>query len=138
MAIDDSSSDSTITGINVTPLVDVTLVLLIIFLVTARTIVSQGLPLDIPRVDSRPAAVQTTLAITIDEAGALSVDGQPVAGDRELLHLAAAAKERDPTVRVVIRAAPSSRHGAVVHVIDALRGIDVTRIAFAVEKKLAP
>jgi biopolymer transport protein ExbD len=135
MALDSSTSDPTITGINVTPLVDITLVLLIVFLVTARTIVAQGLPLDVPRVENRQAAMQTTLAIAIDDAGAVSVAGRRIADDRELVRLAVAAKQENADVRVVIRAAQSSRHGAVVHVIDVLRGVDVTRIAFAVEKK---
>jgi biopolymer transport protein ExbD len=43
------TSDDAITGINVTPLVDVTLVLLIIFMVTAKIIVSQSIPLDLPK-----------------------------------------------------------------------------------------
>ena len=53
-----NDDDGMISGINVTPLVDVTLVLLIIFMVTARIIVSQGMPMDLPKAASGEALQQ--------------------------------------------------------------------------------
>lgn len=129
------SSDSTITGINVTPLVDITLVLLIVFLVTAKVIVSQSIPLDVPPASKTTSATQTTLAITIDRAGAIFVDGRPTASDDEVVRIASEVRVRDKDVRAVIRADAAARHGAVVRAIDDLRYAQVTRIAFAVEKK---
>ena len=49
MALSNSNDDETLSAINVTPLVDITLVLLIIFMVTAKIIVSQTLPMDLPK-----------------------------------------------------------------------------------------
>ena len=123
-----------ITGINVTPLVDVTLVLLIVFLVTAKTIVSQGIPVQVPQ-GATPTAVQSTLVVTIEPSGAMSVDGRPIADANALLREALAAKARDREVKAVIRASSSASHGHVVTAMDALRQADVTKIAFAVEKK---
>ncbi len=53
-----NDDDGMVSGINVTPLVDVTLVLLIIFMVTARIIVSQGMPMDLPKAASGEALQQ--------------------------------------------------------------------------------
>jgi len=135
-----SSSSSTdeqgaITGINVTPLVDVTLVLLIVFLVTAKAIVSQGIPLEVPKAPSAEV-VQSVLSVSIDEHGQMTLDGRMIT-PAELTTAARAAhdgeKPGQPT-RAVIRASTRAQHGDVVRAIDALRRADVTRIAFAVDK----
>ena len=58
--------DGLIAGINVTPLVDITLVLLIIFMVTARIIVSQGMPMDLPK-SASGEALQTVFAVELTD-----------------------------------------------------------------------
>jgi biopolymer transport protein ExbD len=58
------NNDEEITAINVTPLVDVTLVLLIIFMVTAKLITGQGIPLDLPKAKTA-GATQTVLNVSI-------------------------------------------------------------------------
>ena len=63
-----NDDDGLIAGINVTPLVDVTLVLLIIFMVTAKIIVSQGMPMDLPKAASGEA-LQTVFAVELTFAG---------------------------------------------------------------------
>jgi biopolymer transport protein ExbD len=128
----DDGEQRAITGINVTPLVDVTLVLLIVFIVTAKTITSYGLPVDVPRV-AGPSVVQATLVVAIDVGGTISLDGRRVDDPDELRRAAAAARARDPNVKAVIRASRSTTHGAVVTAMDALRRADV-RVAFAVDR----
>src|SRR5687767_4095747 len=91
-----------ITGINVTPLVDVTLVLLIVFLVTAKANVSQGITVQVPQ-GATPTAVQSTLVVTIDASGAMSIDGRPIANAVVLRQEALIAKARDSDVKAVIR-----------------------------------
>src|SRR5688572_8818485 len=138
MASSDSDDDDIISGINVTPLVDVTLVLLIVFLVTAKVIVSQAIPLEgLPKV-APPGAEQSILAIAVDERGAISLDGAAIASDADLVRAAKNARDRDKDVRAVIRASSRAEHGSVVRVIDALRIAEVTRIAFAVQKGSPP
>lgn len=126
--------DGPILGINVTPLVDVTLVLLIVFLVTAKMISMQGIPLDVPRV-ATSSLVEATIAVTIEPTGAMTVDGQPIANGEALTQLANEVRVRASDVRAVIRAPVSASHGSVVAAMDALRLAKVTRIALAVEKK---
>src|SRR5437868_2486881 len=72
--------DDAITGINVTPLVDITLVLLIIFMVTAKIIVSQSVPLDLPKAASG-TEVQVVFSVVLAADGSTQVDSKPVPTD---------------------------------------------------------
>jgi biopolymer transport protein ExbD len=125
--------DELVTGINVTPLVDVTLVLLIIFMVTARLIAQRGLPSDLPKAASA-GEVQTVFAVSVDADGRGSVDGAPVDSDADLRRLAEAALASHPDLRTVIQASGASRHASVIHVLDELRQAGVTKIAFATDQ----
>lgn len=128
----DSPHGASITGINVTPLVDVALVLLIVFLVTTQAIVTQSIPLDIPQRSG--GEIQTILAVGIDGSNAISVDGRPVASAEELVRVASEARARNKDIRAVIRATSTTNHGVVVRALDALRSAQVTKIAFAKPK----
>lgn len=125
--------EAPITGINVTPLVDVTLVLLIVFLVTAKTIVSQGIPFTVPQTKTSDAVAEP-LVVTVDASGRASIDGH-AADDAAIVRAAQEAHARDPNARAVIRASADATHGAVVRAMDALREGKVARIAFAVERR---
>jgi biopolymer transport protein ExbD len=132
MGIAEKDEDGLILGINVTPLVDVTLVLLIVFLITARTIMQQGIPLDVPHAVTT-GQVQSTIAVTVDERGAMTVDGTPIANGEELVHAATEARARSADVKAVIHAPPNASHGAVIGAMDALRRAQVTHIALATQ-----
>jgi biopolymer transport protein ExbD len=124
-----------ITGINITPLVDIALVLLIVFMVTANLTLTQAIPMQVPHASNR-AAAQSTLAVGIAANGALTLDGVPAA---DLPALVRRARERAGAVpgdaHAIIAASPSATHGAVIGAIDALRSAGVTKIAFAVEPR---
>jgi biopolymer transport protein ExbD len=122
--------DDIISGINVTPLVDVTLVLLIIFMVTAKIIVSQGIPMDLPKAAGEGVQQVFSVELTID--GQTVVDSQKVANDEAIGGLAKDAKARHPELRAVIRADRKVEHGRVIHVLDLLKRSGVAKIAFAV------
>src|SRR5512147_2027653 len=100
MANAHDDSDGPINGINVTPLVDVVLVLLIILMVTAGYIVSKTIPVDLPK-SATGETTTLTLAITIDERGRSYLDAEPISGD-SLRQRVRQAKERDPELRAVI------------------------------------
>jgi biopolymer transport protein ExbD len=123
--------DGLIAGINVTPLVDVTLVLLIIFMVTARIIVSQGMPMDLPK-SASGEALQTVFAVELTADGKTRVDSEAVADDEALTPLAKKAKAKNKDLRAVIRADKKVEHGRVIHVLDLLRRSGIAKIAFAV------
>ena len=133
MAHASSSSDESITGINVTPLVDITLVLLIIFMVTAKLIAGQSVPLDLPKA-ATAGVTQTVLTVEIDDRGHVSANGQPVADRLALEQKAKGALNDDPALRALISASARSSHGTVLQVMDSLRKVGLSKIAFAADK----
>jgi biopolymer transport protein ExbD len=126
-----NDDDGLIAGINVTPLVDVTLVLLIIFMVTARIIVSQGMPMDLPKAASGEA-MQQVFSVELSIDGKTRVDSENLPSDEAIMPLAKAAKAKTPDLRAVIRADRKVEHGRVIHVLDLLKRAGVAKIAFAV------
>lgn len=131
------NTDEEITGINVTPLVDVTLVLLIIFMVTAKLIAGQGIPLDLPKAKTA-GATQTVLNVAIDATGAIRANGEPVTNDAELRRRAGRALKENPELRTVISASAAASHGNVMHVLDTVRDAGISRVAFAADKLPTP
>jgi biopolymer transport protein ExbD len=131
MAQANNGDETMISGINVTPLVDVVLVLLVVLMVTATYIASRTIPVDLPK-GATGEATNVVLAITVDEAGEFFLDGAR-AQEPELRAKVREARGRDPEVRAVIAADASSRHGSVVKVIDLLRQERVNRFAINVE-----
>jgi len=118
-----------ITGINVTPLVDIALVLLIIFLVTAKMIVTPAVPLDLPRA-SRTQEVQVVFSLSLPATGPMRVNGQPVGDDGALVRLAREALRADRDLRVVIDADGAVPHRRVIHALDLVKRAGVARVAF--------
>jgi len=128
--------EETIASINVTPLVDITLVLLVVFMVTAKLIVSQAIPFDLPKA-ATGGATQIVLTISLDGRGQVRADGQEMTDDESLRRAASAALARDPEIRTVEQASTAASHGSVIHVLDELRKAGVRRIAFGVDKSIA-
>jgi biopolymer transport protein ExbD len=126
-----NDDDGLIAGINVTPLVDVTLVLLIIFMVTAKIIVSQGMPMDLPKA-ANGEALQTIFSVELTADGKTRVDSENVATDEAIAPLAKTAHDRNKELRAVIRADKKVEHGRVIHVLDLLKHAGIAKIAFAV------
>jgi len=131
MAMLANGDDEIITGINVTPLVDVVLVLLVILMVTAGYVVARALPLELPRA-ATGETVPRTLTISIARDGALFLDGAAIAradlGAR-VRRVAGAA----PDARAVIAADGRTPHADVVRVIDVLRQASLTRFSLNVD-----
>jgi biopolymer transport protein ExbD len=127
---DDNTQDA-ITGINVTPLVDITLVLLIIFMVTAKLIVSKSVPLDLPKAASG-SDIQTVFSIVLAADGTTQIDGKTVPSDDVILAQARGARDKNPELRAIIKADSAVNHGRVIHVLDLLKQAQVAKIAFGV------
>jgi biopolymer transport protein ExbD len=126
-----SQDGDEITGINVTPLVDVTLVLLIIFMVTAKLVMSQAMPLDLPKA-ATASETQTMFTVTVDAQGVVQANGLGV--DDDALRTAAREAQRaTPELRAVLSASSRVDHGRVMHVLDVLREVGVAKVAFGAE-----
>ncbi|MET0343647.1 MAG: biopolymer transporter ExbD [Polyangiales bacterium] len=118
-----------IEGINVTPLVDITLVLLIIFIVTAKLVVNPAVPLDLPAA-STGEDLQTIFAVSITKDGKVLVDGKELGEDAQLAGKAREALDKDKELRAVIQADGDVSHRRVVWVLDQLKSTGLTRVAF--------
>ena len=132
--IGSEGDEEMITGINVTPMVDVVLVLLIIFMVTATYIVREAIEVDLPRAANAGEAVGTTLAVVLTRDGAIYLDGVRRT-EAELAARARQAVAKDRDTRALISADRAAQHGAVVRVIDVVKGEGVSRFAINIEKE---
>jgi biopolymer transport protein ExbD len=126
-----------IAGINVTPLVDITLVLLIIFMVTASYIVSPSIKVDLPKAASGGEQQRSSLALAVTAQGAIFLNGAP-SSDDAIGRYVAGALPRDPDLQAVISADRAVPHGTVVHLIDVVRRAGVRRFAINVDPAMAP
>jgi biopolymer transport protein ExbD len=124
--------DDGITGINVTPLVDITLVLLIIFMVTTKIVLNQTVPLDLPKAATGTSEIQVVFSIVLALDGRALVDGKPIANDDAILGLARDAQAQHADLRAVIKADTAVTHGRVIHVLDLLKQAHIAKIAFGV------
>jgi biopolymer transport protein TolR len=131
---DDGGNGGMISGINVTPLVDITLVLLIIFMVTATYIVRQAIQVDLPRAANAGESTGTTLAVMLTKDGDIYLDGRK-SDETGLRNAARDAAAKDKDTRVIISADKNSLHGAVVHVLDLIKGEGIAKFAINIEKE---
>lgn len=121
-----------ITSINITPLVDITLVLLIIFMVTAKLMVSHSaLQVDLPKAASG-GEVQEVLSIVLAAGGAIEVNGRALANDEGVTSVARAAQAQNKDLRAVVKADGTVHHSRVMHILDMLKQAGVSRIGFGV------
>ena len=133
MASVSSNDEEGINGINVTPLVDVTLVLLIIFMVTAKLIAGRAVPIDLPKA-ATAGITQTMLTVSIDAQGKVHANGQPIADDAALRAQTSQELRKNPELRTVIAASSAASHGSVMHVVDTIRDAGAVKIAFQADK----
>lgn len=129
------SGDEAITEINVTPFVDVMLVLLVIFMVTANYIVNQSINIQLPKADTGQVIQSRNLAFVIDKESRVYLDGQAVEV-AQLGEKIIAFKGQQPegaTIQALISADTATPHGAVVKVIDVIRKSGITELAINVE-----
>src|SRR5450432_1199364 len=106
-----------ISGINVTPMVDVTLVLLVIMMVSATYIVSQSLKVELPKASSASEGVASVAAVTLTKDGKLYYNQQPVS-EAELVDHFRSALASNKDLNLIVSADKEVQHGKVVHVID--------------------
>jgi biopolymer transport protein ExbD len=123
-----------ITDINVTPLVDIMLVLLIIFMLTAHLIARQAIEIELPHASQSTAPPPTTLAIALKADGAIFLNDKPVTPDA----LRAAIKDavaRDPKTQAIIAGDKRVSHGRVVWVLDTVKSLGITQFAIQIDPR---
>jgi len=128
--------DDIIAEINVTPLVDVVLVLLIIFMVTATYIVAPSIKVELPKAASGEATQTSTLSVVLTRDAQLYLNGAPT--NRAAL-IQAIQKERasHPDLQAIISADKEVSHGEVIQLIDLVKTNGVTKFAINIDPEVA-
>lgn len=128
-------SDELLTEINITPFVDIILVILIIFLLVAQVMGPQVLGIKLPKADQSDMLPKQPVTVFLDTAGRIAVNG--VYLDEEgMKRFIKEQVERDPQLDVVISADEKVFHGRVVGILDTVKALGVTRLAIHVQPKL--
>jgi biopolymer transport protein ExbD len=133
---EDDDSGRMITDINVTPLVDITLVLLIIFMVTTSYIVNPSIKVDLPKAASGSEQARTTLALTLTKDGQLYLNGER-SDEATVSKQIAADLPKNPDLQAIIAADKIVPHGSVVHIIDLVKRAGVRKFAINVDSAAA-
>ncbi|MCS7813899.1 biopolymer transporter ExbD [Pseudomonas aeruginosa] len=128
MAFSTRDSDEVLSEINVTPLVDVMLVLLVVFIVTAP-LLTNSIPINLPKTESvAPPEQKDPLVVSIDGAGKLFVNKDEI--QPELLESnLAAAKAKDAEIRVQLQADEGVNYGQVAKAMASIERAGITRLA---------
>ena len=127
-----SDPDGMITDINVTPLVDIILVLLIIFMLTANLIARPSIEVELPEASTGEGSEPTTLAITLARDGEMFLNGVPT--DREALRAyLPEVLATDPKTQAIIAADKEVTHGRVVGIIDLVRKGGIYKFAINID-----
>jgi biopolymer transport protein ExbD len=116
--------------INITPLTDVMLVLLVIFMVTTPLIMVESFKLKLPKAVTSTAETGKGVTVSISAAGVININGRPVTKDRFAAELKKEFSERGDRT-VVLRADADTRHRLVVEVLDTARLAGAERLSIA-------
>jgi biopolymer transport protein ExbD len=130
------SGDDIVAEINVTPLVDIVLVLLIIFIVTARFTLPPSIKVDLPQASSpdAPAGESATAMVTLKPGGEIFLDENATTAERLPAQLAEL-HGKNAAAQLVINADENVLHGAVVRVLDQAKRAGIEKVAISIEEK---
>jgi biopolymer transport protein ExbD len=123
-----------ITGINVTPLVDITLVLLIIFMATSHIIAQRAMKLNLPKAANTAESPTPAVQVMLTADRALTLNGQPVSRDALAMNLKQMAR-LDPGLRVTLAADKTVDWDSVAGLLDDIRGAGISRLSAQVAPK---
>ena len=129
MASQVGAEDDEIAAINVTPLVDVVLVLLVIFMITAPTLYQNALKVQLPQAQSGEDQSKSTLQIMVDATGIITLQSKKYTLDE----LATQIRATHPQSSIIL-ADKKVEHGKVISIIDMLKANGVQKFSFGVEK----
>ncbi|CBE67571.1 MAG: biopolymer transporter ExbD [Candidatus Methylomirabilis oxygeniifera] len=128
---DERPGGSALSEINITPFVDVVLVLLVIFLITAPMML-RGIDVKVPKTETKNVGPEERLMLTVTREKAVYLDGQPVTLvrlERALVGL----RQRNAKAAVFLRADEGVSYGVVVKVMDAVKKAGIERLGMVTE-----
>jgi biopolymer transport protein ExbD len=124
----DEDSSPGITDINVTPFVDVVLVLLVVFIVTAKLIVSRGIEIDKPKA-ATGGEVQSTLRVSVKADGSLYVNGDKYEDDTAAVARIKEIAATSSKPKALIAGDRASAYDKIMHAIDLVQQAGVTAVS---------
>lgn len=134
MKLNGQDRNETIVEINVVPLVDIVLVILIIFMVSAPIFIKPSINVNLPQAASGKESKASNLTLTINADGKLDINGE-VTTKETLADKVAALVTENPDIHAVISADKVVPHGSVIEILDILQLKGVKKFAINVEAK---
>lgn len=128
-----AEDDGAIADINVVPLVDIILVVLIIFMVTAPMFMKPSINVNLPKAASGEQTTPSQLNITLNAAGKIILNGSE-ADESAVSERARAEISTNPDVQAIIAADKDVPHGKVVRIIDLVKTAGVKKFAISIDK----
>lgn len=129
-----NGDDDLVQGINVTPLVDIVLVLLIAFMVTATFVSEQGMQVTLPKVATQENAPTPAITVTLGAKGELKLMKKDISleGLRQQMGVESA---MNPAIKVLVKAHKDVSYEQVAQVLDAIKLGGVNKVALAMDRK---
>lgn len=133
MAFSTQDSDEVLSEINVTPLVDVMLVLLVVFIVTAP-LLTNAIPINLPKTESvAPVEQKDPLVVSIDDKGKVFINKDEIQADLLEFNLQAT-KAKNPDVRVQLQADNGVNYGEVARAMASIERAGITKLSVITAK----
>jgi biopolymer transport protein ExbD len=129
----ENNDDGIISNINITPMVDVILVLLVIFMVTANFLKKESININLPKVAASDANIKESTQVALTRDGKFFLEGRTVTEEALVADLSREAKYR-PNMRVTLSADENLSYGTVSRIMGVLRKCGITKIALSVKK----
>lgn len=129
-----TEEDTLMSDINITPFVDVVLVLLVIFIVTAPALVKDTIGLKLPKAASADGSSVETIGLAVTRQGQILLNGV-IATEEAVVAAVKSALEKDVNAQAIVAADGEARHADVVRAIDLLKRSGMNRFALQIEKE---
>lgn len=134
MGVKLDDSDEVISDINVVPLVDIILVVLIIFMVTAPMFMKPTINVNLPKAASGDQTAPSRLNIALTADGRINLNGKFVE-ESDVQTTAAEELAKNPEAQAIISADKDVSHGRVVGILDVVKSVGIKKFAISIEKK---
>ncbi len=128
-----SNEDEVIDGINITPMVDVILVLLVIFMVTANFLKKESININLPKVQAADPNVSQSVQVALTRDGKILLEGQETSEEKLVANLERDLKFR-PNMRLTLSADEKLAYGTIMKLMGVIRKAGVSRVALSVKK----
>ena len=128
-----SNEDEVIDGINITPMVDVILVLLVIFMVTANFLKKESININLPKVQAADPNVSQSVQVALTRDGKILLEGQTITEEKLISTLERDIKFR-PNMRLTLSADEKLAYGTIMKLMGVIRKSGVSSVALSVKK----